>query len=115
MDRPRILLLETDVVLESVLSDIFADENLDVTLCGSPVELRAAVEQFPRAAVVSDSWDRDVDLGAPVEVVLTSLGNWASHTPAGEQGGAQVVAEPFTVEHLMATIRAALARSSSGG
>ena len=41
MSRQRVLLLELDGVLESVLCDMFADEGMDVSVCTSLAELHA--------------------------------------------------------------------------
>ena len=127
MDRQRILLLEDDTALENVLCDLFGEEDLDVTLCGSLAALQAAVDQYPRAAVVSDSWERGdyqtlslkhraeiVALSRTAEVVLTSGRSWVAHSTTGELGGAQIVLKPFDVDFLMTTIRTALARSYIG-
>jgi DNA-binding NtrC family response regulator len=56
MDRQRVLLLEDDAPLEGVLRDLFGDEGFDVTTCELLPELQAGIQQYPRAAVVSDSW-----------------------------------------------------------
>ena len=56
MDRQRVLVLENDAPLEGVLRDLLGDEGLDVTACESLAELQAGIQQYPRAAVISDSW-----------------------------------------------------------
>ena len=58
MDRQRVLVLENDVPLEGVLRELFEGEGLDVTACKSLTEMQARIQQYPRAAVVSDSWAR---------------------------------------------------------
>ena len=45
MVRQRVLLLESDAVLESVLCDVLADEDLDVSVCASLSDLLSLVEQ----------------------------------------------------------------------
>jgi DNA-binding response OmpR family regulator len=56
MTRQRVLLLEDDGTLAEALCDLFEDDGLDVTVCGSLLELQLAVEQNPLAVVVADSW-----------------------------------------------------------
>ena len=56
MARARVLLLEDDPILLGVLRGVLEDASLDVTVCGSLDEIKAAVRQYPDAIVVSDSW-----------------------------------------------------------
>ena len=55
MARARVLLSEDDPRLLGVLREVLEDESLDVTVCGSLDEIKAAVRQYPDAIVVSDS------------------------------------------------------------
>ena len=125
MSRQRVLLLETDTVLESVLCDMFADEDLDVSRCGSLAELRTLVSQYPRAAVVSDSWTpgeyqtlsaqhrAEIQaLSEVAEVVLTTGADWARHIRRGELGTVEIVEKPYTMDQLLVAVRTALARAS---
>jgi DNA-binding NtrC family response regulator len=125
MVRQRILLLEHDGALEAVLCDLFEDEDLDVTLCGSLADLQAGVKQYPFAVVVSDSWERDdyaklssqhraeiVALAETAEVVLTTGRTWPRHTQKDELRGVEIVEKPFDLDRLMTAARAALERAA---
>jgi DNA-binding NtrC family response regulator len=126
MFRQRVLLLETDTVLESVLCDLFADEDLDVSQCSSLAELQTLVSQYPHAAVVSDSWTAGEyqtlsaqhraeiqSLSEVAEVVLTTGADWARHIRRGEFGTAEIVEKPYTMDRLLVAVRAALARAAA--
>ena len=125
MARQRVLILEDDAAIEEMLCDVFADENLDVTLCNSLAELRAGIVQYPGAAVVSDSWERGdyltlsplhradlVALAGTSEVVLTTGRQWAKDYPNGALGTVEIVQKPYDLNQLMAAVRAALERAS---
>jgi DNA-binding NtrC family response regulator len=125
MTRQRILLLESDGALQGVLCDLFAYEGLDVTVCNSFAELQARVEQYPRAAVVSDSWARGdfsalspkhraeiIELAKIAQVVLTTGGRWGRLLNDGELGTVAIVEKPYDMDRLMAAVRAALERAS---
>ena len=45
MDRQRVLLLENDRPTESVLTELFGVESLEVTACASLAEIQAGVVQ----------------------------------------------------------------------
>ena len=125
MSRQRVLLLEMDGVLESVLCDMFADEGMDVSVGTSLAELHTLVEQYPHAAVVSDSWIAGeyetlseqhraeiVALSQMAPVVLTSGAEWARNIRRGELGPVEIVEKPYTMDQLVRSVRAALARTS---
>ena len=124
MNRQRILLLENDAPTESFLCELFGDEGLDVTLCGSLSELLANVAQYPQAAVISDSWadgeyqtltpqhrGEIVALAGMAEIVLTTGRAWARHIQQGELGTATIVEKPYDVSRLMIAVRTALGRA----
>jgi DNA-binding NtrC family response regulator len=125
MDRQRVLVLENDGPIESVLCDLFGDEGLDVTVCGSLADLQASVKQYPRAAVVSDSWAVEnnnlslspqhraeiVTLARTTPVVLTTGRSWAMDLEQGELGDVTIIAKPFDLDCLMAAVGAALERT----
>jgi DNA-binding NtrC family response regulator len=127
MHRQRVLLLENDGALVSLLCALFADEALDVTLCDSLTELENGVKRYPRAAVVSDSWSSGdnhtlssphraeiIALASTAEVVLITARQWALSIRRGELGSAVIVEKPFDLDHLMIAVRAALARAARG-
>jgi DNA-binding NtrC family response regulator len=125
MTRQRILLLETDGALQGVLCDLFAYEDLDVTVCNSFAELQAGVSRYPHAAVVSDSWASGdystlspkhraeiEELARVAEVVLTTGGRWGRLLDDGELGTVAVVEKPYDMDRLMQAVRAALERAT---
>jgi DNA-binding NtrC family response regulator len=125
LSRQRVILLENDAALATVLCDLFADEDLDVSVCATLAEIQARIVQYPRAVVVSDSWETSdyqslskrhhseiVELAQLSEVVLTTGSEWARNSRKGELGTAQIVAKPHDLERLMAAIRAALDQAS---
>ncbi len=127
MNRQRVLLLENDGPTESFLCDLFADEGLDVTVCGSLAELVAGVVQYPQAAVVSDSWAKGeyhtltlrhraeiVALARTAEVLLTTGRGWARHIQKGELGIATIVEKPYDLNRLMIAVRTALEHGRRG-
>ena len=127
LTRQRVLLLE-DSTLADVLCDLFEDEGLDVTVCGSLPELQMAVEQNPRAVVVTDSWTTSLEtvltpehrkeilaLAQTAEVILTTGRAWAHHSPKGDLGPVEIIEKPYDLEQLMAAVRAALERAVNKG
>ena len=126
MDRQRVLVLENDAPLEGVLRDLFGDEGLDVTACASLAELQAGIQQYPRAAVVSDSWAQGdylalspqhraeiVALANSAQVILTTGRAWASRIAQGELGTVEILEKPYDVDRLLAAVRTGLERASS--
>ncbi|MCA1646312.1 MAG: hypothetical protein LC797_12930 [Chloroflexi bacterium] len=124
MTRQRILLLEGDGPTAALLCDLFGDEGLDVTVCGSLGELRTRVVQYSRAAVVSDSWATGeyemlsaqhraeiVALARAAEVILTTARPWAKHIQASELGIVAIIEKPYDLNRLMTAVRDALARA----
>ena len=127
MVRARVLLLEDDPILLGVLREVLEDASLDVTVCGSLDEIKAALRQYPEAIVVSDSWtaqdhetlrvrqrDEIVSLGQTAAVILATGRTWAVRSPEGAFGSVVVVQKPYDLDHLVAAIRAALRPDSDG-
>jgi DNA-binding NtrC family response regulator len=125
MNRQRILLLENDGALQGVLCDLFGYEDLDVTVCNSLADLRASVKEYPRAAVVSDSWavgdygalspkhrSEILELSRTAEVVLTTGQRWGRQVLDGELGTVVIVEKPYDMDRLMVAVRAALERAT---
>jgi DNA-binding NtrC family response regulator len=123
VNRQRILLLENDGPTESLLCDLFEDEGLDVTVCGSLAELLAGVAQCPQAAVVSDPWAKGeyhtltpqhgaeiVALAGTAEIILTTCRVCARHIQKGELGTATIVEKPYDLNRLMIAVHASLQR-----
>ena len=124
MARARVLLLEDDPALLAVLRELFEDEELDVTVCSSLAEIQRGVVAFPGAIVVSDSWDGTdqqtlgptqrgeiLALSETAPVILATGRAWAHDHEQNALGSAVVVAKPYDLDALMATVRAALGRA----
>lgn len=126
MSHQRVLLLETDRVLETVLCDVFADDGLEVSLCSSLADIHALLKDYPLAAVVSDSWTPGeyqtlsaghraeiLALGATAQVVLTTGADWARRIRAGDLGSVVIVEKPYSMDELLDAVRGALARAAN--
>jgi DNA-binding NtrC family response regulator len=120
--RARVLLLEHDPDLREILIELFAYEQVAVTLCASFAELRAAVAAHPGAVVVSDSWSTAgnravsaaqraqlVALSRTAVVILTTGRAWGLTSPANEFGTVSVLAKPYDLDQLMRLIWSATA------
>src|SRR5215207_6477213 len=92
VSRVRVLLCEHDPALESVLLDLFAEEQIEAIRCDSFVALEAGSRQYPAAIIVSDSWIEgglaqltDAErqqlkrLAARTRVIMTTGRDWAKH------------------------------------
>ena len=121
MSRVRVLLCEHDPALESVLLDLFAEEEIDVVPCSSYGELEAGTRAHPDAVVVSDSWvegglaqltelEREQlrTLGSRTPVIMTTGRDWAKAGSAPGLGERVIVIpKPYDIDDLVAAIRAA--------
>ncbi len=125
MPRRRALLLEDDVALRELLLEAFAGENIDVRVCDSFEEVRAAAAQREADIVVADFWggsqrtlpqsDRDDirELGSYLPVILLTGRTWASDTNAEELGAHALIRKPFDLDNLLTTVEAAVGHPQS--
>ena len=125
MPIPHVLLFEDNAVLATLLSELFAEEDIVVTHCASVAALRAGVQRDPLAVIVTDSLypedhehlsDRQradlLALSATRPVSLTSGRQWASKLTPGSLGRTVVLLKPYDIDHLVAAVRGE--RSSRG-
>jgi DNA-binding NtrC family response regulator len=110
--------MEDDHALLSVLLELFVDEQVDVTVCHSLAGIYAALEDHPRAVVVTDSWARTrIELGPPeletllaldavATVIFTTGRRWAAGGPPGALGNVKILNKPYDVDDLMRAVRA---------
>ncbi len=118
----HVLLLEDDSATRGLLLDLFNDEGIEVTVCGSLGELQSAVTSHAGAVVVSDSWsgvdNRAISqqqraelmaLGRSARVILTTGRSWGNNIGSGEFGNVIVLPKPYDLDELMALIRSAQA------
>ena len=126
MHRQRVLLLENDGALESVRFELFDEERLEVAACDTLGELQASIGQYPRAAVVSDSWARGdylalspqhyaeiVALANSPQVVLTTGTRGPSRSPRASSGLLRSSRSRTTWSACRRSVRVALERAAS--
>jgi two-component system nitrogen regulation response regulator GlnG len=120
MARRRVLLLEDDVALRSLLHEALASEGFDVRPCESFEEVRAAASEHDGDLVVADFWggsQRSLpdserqeihELCSFLPVVLLTGRTWAAETSARELGARALIRKPFDLDHLLDTVEHAL-------
>jgi DNA-binding NtrC family response regulator len=127
MSRTRVLLLEDDTALISILRQFFELEGINMTLCGSIAELRQRIGQDPECVIVADSWTSSVgtelsleereqilDLGQMAAgVILTTGRAWATHVPPKFNTGVVVMPKPYDLDKLGEAIHEAWARAKN--
>jgi DNA-binding NtrC family response regulator len=129
MSRPRVLLLEDDTALASILLQFFEFEGINATLCGSITELKQRIGQDPECVIVADSWTSSVDTALSLEereqilelsqmtagVILTTGRAWATHVQPKFSTGVFVMPKPYDLDKLGEAIHEAWARAKNAG
>jgi len=125
MTRGRVLLLEDDLALRSLLQEALAAEGFDVRPCDTFEELRDAAAERAADLVVADFWgdsQRSLPDGERQEisqlcsflpVVLLTGRTWAAETSAQELGTRALIRKPFDLDHLLETVEQALPQSQA--
>jgi two-component system, NtrC family, nitrogen regulation response regulator GlnG len=125
MPRRRVLLLEDDLALRSLLHEALAGEGFDVRACESFDEIRAAAADQDGDLVVADFWggsQRSLpdgerqqihDLCSFLPVVLLTGRTWAADTTAEELGARALIRKPFDLDLLLDTVEHALAEAQA--
>ncbi len=120
MARGRVLLLEDDLALRSLLCEALAGEGFDVRPCETFAEMRHAAAQRAGDLVVADFWgdsQRTLPDGERQEihelcsflpVVLLTGRTWAAEISAQELGARALIRKPFDLDHLLDTVEHAL-------
>jgi DNA-binding response OmpR family regulator len=117
--RPRVLLYDNDPFLQYLLVDVFLDEDIDVSRCGSLADIHAGLDEYPDAIVVSDSWSNPacrtlppdehqalVGLAARARLIVATTRHWALHPENLDLGeNVTVLAKPFDLEDLVGAVR----------
>lgn len=116
MKSGRVLLLEEDLVLRSLLVDALVDHGFEVRTCDSVDELRSAAAAHAADVVVADFWGRSEHVLLPAErneivsvakllpfVLLTGHG-WAADLTAEELGARALIQMPFELDVLLETV-----------
>ena len=120
MGAPRVLLCENDPVLAWLLLEVFQDEGIQVTTCGSLQEVHSALAEFPEAVVVSDPWSRSrhpeltpderseiESLANRARLILTTTRQWAVRCDGRSLGKhVTVLSKPFDLDVLISAVRA---------
>jgi DNA-binding NtrC family response regulator len=120
--------MEDDTALRSVLTEVFADEGLNVMACDSPAAIQRAVRDGLGDVAVIDFWgssyvsldepDRRalVEFATAIPTILVSGRPWAQAVTAQELGVLSIVPKPMDVFALTDLVqRAAAAVRSFGG
>jgi two-component system nitrogen regulation response regulator GlnG len=112
----RVLLLEDDLALRSLLHEALVGEGFDVRACESFEEIRAAAAEQDGDLVVADFWggsQRSLpdgerqqihELCSFLPVVLLTGRTWAADTSAHELGARALIRKPFDLDHLLDTV-----------
>ena len=123
MLRRRVLLLEDDVALRSLLHEALSGEGFDVRACESFEEIRTAAAEQDGDLVVADFWggsQRSLpdgerqqihELCSFLPVVLLTGRTWAADTSAQELGARALIRKPFDLDLLLDTVEHALAEA----
>jgi two-component system nitrogen regulation response regulator GlnG len=123
MVRRRVLLLEDDLALRSLLHEALAGEGFDVRPCETFEEIRAAAALQDGDLVVADFWggsQRSLpdserqeihELCSFLPVVLLTGRTWAAETSAQELGAHALIRKPFDLDHLLDTVEHALSEA----
>ena len=106
----RVLLLEDDPTVRTLLTELLAEDGHDVRACRSPLEVRALALQAgtPCLALV-DAWGESQQsladaeraeiraLRAPVPTIMVTGRSWAERTGAEDLGLVAIVRKPLDV------------------
>jgi two-component system nitrogen regulation response regulator GlnG len=116
MSRGRVLLLEDDLALRSLLLEAFTSEGFDVRTHETFVELRAAAADRAGDLVVADFWGGSQrilpdserqeihELCSFLPVVLLTGRTWAAEITAEELGARALIRKPFDLDHMLETV-----------
>ncbi len=125
MLRRRVLLLEDDLALHSLLHEALAGEGFDVRSCDTFQEVRAAAAEHDADLVVADFWggsQRSLpeserqeihELCSFLPVVLLTGRTWAADTSAQELGARALIRKPFDLDHLLDTVEHAFSEAQA--
>src|ERR1700730_10529689 len=120
MSRGRVLLLEDDLALRSLLHEALTGEGFDVRECETFEEVRDAAAAQHGDLVVAAFWgssqrslpdderDEIQELSALLPVVLLTGRTWAAEASAQELGARALIRKPFDLDHLLDTVVHAL-------
>jgi two-component system, NtrC family, nitrogen regulation response regulator GlnG len=125
MARGRVLLLEDDLALRSLLHEALAGEGFDVRPCETFKEVRDAAAERAGDLVVADFWGGSQrilpdnerleihELCSFLPVVLLTGRTWAAETSAQELGARALIRKPFDLDHLLETVEHALSEAQA--
>jgi DNA-binding NtrC family response regulator len=127
LPRQTILVIDDDPAIRDLARDVLAGEGYRVVTAVTHDEAMIALSSFRFSAVLADtagsvatsSFDRWVELeriraaagGAPT--VIFSAHNRETFADFAERGFAGVIAKPFDLEEMLATVQATLPKAST--
>ena len=124
--KTRILVVDDDPLVRSLLEDLLGDAGYVVKAVGSAFQARGALARWAPQLVILDRGLPDVEgaefikeiradkESAPLPVLfLTARGKPAEKTEGLEAGGDDYVAKPFDAGELLARVQALLRRASA--
>lgn len=117
----RVLLCEPDPVLAQILSDLFAEEHLEVIGCQSLGAIEDTLVRYPEAVVVTEAWtdrrqralsprqqDELRQLSQRALVIVTTAHAWIQHVRELDLGDRVVVVpKPYDLDALVEAVRLA--------
>jgi DNA-binding response OmpR family regulator len=125
MARGRVLLLEDDLTLRSLLVEALASEGFEVQQCNSFLEMRGAASARQGDLVLADFWGGSQrtlpdnerqqirDLCSLLPVVLLTGRTWAVEATAEELGARALIRKPFDLDELLQTVEETVARTQT--
>lgn len=121
----RILLVEDDHEMRSLISDSLSSEGFEVTQAEDGEAAAAKIAREDVDLVITDiglpgmsgleflSVIRAKRPGLPV-IVVTAFGDRSALVPAGEMEVGRLISKPFKTQELIAAVREALIRKGGG-
>jgi hypothetical protein len=129
MSRPRVVLMETEAVLHSILLRFFELEDIEASACASPADVQQLITHDPVRVVVAEPWtnsagaelsseSRDAieELGRMAAgLILTTGRAWAVNPKISFSSRVIVVPKPYDLDDLANAIRVMWARAARRG
>jgi DNA-binding NtrC family response regulator len=125
--RARVLLLEDDPELRSLLVEFLLEEGFEVAICDSYASIQEALRGPGKSIVVADFWgashaelsrrerDQIRELGRRAPTILLTGRTWAAATDAEELQVVCVIPKPPNLDELIAQVHRCVSLSSEAG
>jgi DNA-binding NtrC family response regulator len=129
MPRPRVVLLEPEAVLLSILLRFLESEDIEASACASAADLQRLITHDAARIVVAESWTssagaelsheshKDIEAlgGASAGLILTSGRAWAIDPRNAFSSRVIVIPKPYDLDNLADAIRVMWARAIRRG